>query len=130
MLAILCSKAGASPFLQHVYPDVIVVCGRHVAVVPYVDPGLELARAVKKQLLRFKQEHGKGPKLLLMENHGPVALGQSDKEVLNILLMADKWAGVLNGTGLWGGPRYMEKSDADRIDNRLDEHFRRKQIGC
>lgn len=128
MLSILCSQAGAEPFMQHIYPDVIVVCGRHIAVVPYVDPGLELARAVRDELLRFKETHGKGPKLLLMVNHGPVALGQTEKEVFNILLMADKWARALNGMAAWGGPNYMSAPEADRIDNRLDEHFRRKQI--
>ena len=128
MLSILASKAGAEPFLNHIYPDVIVVCGRHVAVVPYVDPGLELARAVRDELVRFKDAHGKGPKLLLMVNHGPVALGQSAAEVFNILLMADKWARVLNATGPWGGPSLMTEADANRIDNRLDEAFRRKQI--
>jgi rhamnose utilization protein RhaD (predicted bifunctional aldolase and dehydrogenase) len=128
MLSILCSKAGATPFLRHIYPDVIVVCGRHVAVVPYVDPGLELARAVRDELKRYQSAYGKTPKLLLMVNHGPVALGQTEKEVLNILLMADKWARALCQMGAWGGPNYMSEADADRIDNRLDEHFRRKQI--
>ncbi|MDZ4789238.1 MAG: class II aldolase/adducin family protein [Blastochloris sp.] len=128
MLSILASKAGAEPFLRHIYPDVIVVCGRHVAVVPYVDPGLELAQAVRAELIRYQEKHGKGPKLLLMVNHGPVALGQTEKEVLNILLMADKWARALNQTHAWGGPNYMSEVDSDRIDSRLDEHFRRKQI--
>jgi rhamnose utilization protein RhaD (predicted bifunctional aldolase and dehydrogenase) len=128
MLSILCSKAAATPFLRHIYPDVIVVCGRHVAVVPYVDPGLELARAVRDELKRYQSQYGKSPKLLLMVNHGPVALGQTEKEVFNILAMADKWARALNQMGSWGGPNYMSEADADRIDNRLDEHFRRKQI--
>ncbi|MEO0453537.1 MAG: class II aldolase/adducin family protein [Verrucomicrobiota bacterium] len=128
MLSILCSQRGAEPFLKHIYPDVIVVCGRHVAVVPYVDPGLELAKAVRDELIRFKDVHGKPPKLLLMENHGPVALGKTDREVLNILVMADKWARALNLTFSWGGPQYMSEEDADTIDKRLDEHFRRKQL--
>jgi ribulose-5-phosphate 4-epimerase/fuculose-1-phosphate aldolase len=63
-----------------------------------------------------------------MVNHGPVALGQTEKEVFNILLMADKWARALNSMAAWGGPNYMSGEDSDRIDNRLDEHFRRKQI--
>jgi rhamnose utilization protein RhaD (predicted bifunctional aldolase and dehydrogenase) len=128
MISILSSRAGAEPFRRHIYPDVIVVCGRHVAAVPYVDPGLELARAVRDELIRFREARGKGPKLLLMANHGPVALGQTDKEVFNILLMADKWARALNGMAAWGGPNYLSEADADRIDNRLDEHFRRQQI--
>jgi len=128
MLQILCSKLGAQPFLNHVYPDVIVVCGRDIAVVPYIDPGLELARAVRDELVRFKQKHGKGPKLLLMVNHGPVALGQTAQEVFNILLMADKWARVLVGTYTLGGPNYMPTGEADRIDRRPDEDYRRKQL--
>jgi rhamnose utilization protein RhaD (predicted bifunctional aldolase and dehydrogenase) len=129
MLQILCSRLGAGPFIDgHVYPDVIVVCGRHVAVVPYIDPGLELARAVRDELVRFKAAHGSGPKLLLMVNHGPVALGQTAQEVFNILLMADKWAKVLVGTYALGGPCYLPTSEADRIDNRPDEDYRRRQL--
>jgi len=124
----LCSKQGAEPFMRHIFPDVIVVCGRHVASVPYVDPGFGLAKAVKAELERFKSEHGKGPKLLLMENHGPVALGQTAKEVMNIMLMADKWAKTLVHTYALGGPKFLPEEEADRIDNRLDEHYRRKEL--
>jgi len=125
---VLCSKAGAKAFARHIFPDVIVVCGRHVASIPYLDPGFALAKAVKAELLRFKAAHGKAPKLLLMENHGPVALGQSSKEVMNIMLMADKWAKTLVGTYALGGPNYLPDEEADRIDKRLDEHYRRKEL--
>ena len=125
---VLCSSAGSEPFKRHIFPDVIVVCGRHVASVPYVDPGFGLAKAVKAELERYKKSYGKGPKLLLMENHGPVALGQSSKEVLNIMLMADKWAKTLVGTYALGGPNFLPEEEADRIDNRLDEHYRRKEL--
>lgn len=128
VLQVLCSQHGAEPFRRHVYPDVIVVCGRHVAIVPYVDPGLELAHAVRASLREFKALHGKAPKVLLMENHGPVALGQTDTEVLNIMLMLEKWARVIVGTFSMGGPRFMEEKDADRIDSRLDEAYRRARL--
>jgi rhamnose utilization protein RhaD (predicted bifunctional aldolase and dehydrogenase) len=128
ILQILCSKLGAEPFRKNIYPDVIVVCGRHVAVVPYVDPGLDLARAVRDKLRRFMVEHGKPPKLLLMVNHGPVALGQSAQEVMNIMLMADKWARVLIGAYALGGPSFLPESEAGRIDGRPDEDYRRRQL--
>ncbi len=128
VLQILCSKAGASPFLNHVYPDEIVVCGRHVAVVPYVDPGLPLAVAVRDELKRYVDVHDHGPKVLLMVNHGPVALGQSSGEVLNIMLMLDKWARILIGSNAFGGPEYLSEQDSDHIDNRPDEHYRRNQL--
>jgi rhamnose utilization protein RhaD (predicted bifunctional aldolase and dehydrogenase) len=126
--AILCSKAGAQPFMGHLFPDGIVVCGRNVAVVPYVDPGFTLAKEFEKAILRFQDAHGVNPKLVLMENHGIASLGQTATEALNIQLMADKWAKVLLGTAAFGGPNFLPDSVADRIENRPDEHYRRKMI--
>lgn len=128
LLKILCSKLGAEPFKQHVYPDVIVVCGPSIAVVPYIDPGFELAVAFKKALVEHETEHGHMPKLVLMENHGPVALGQNATEVFNIMQMADKWANVLWGTYALGGPKYLSNEITQHIDNRPDEEHRRKQL--
>lgn len=130
VLQILCSKLGAAPFLQHVFPDEIVVCGRNLAVVPYIDPGIELARSVRSELRRFREEHGGAPKVILLVNHGPVALGDSDRDVLNILLMLDKWARILVGAHTLGGPRFLPDSTSIRIDTRPDEHYRRAQIAA
>jgi len=130
VLQVLCSKQGVAPFLQHVFPDEIVVCGRHLAVVPYIDPGIELARAVRAELRRFRDEHGGAPKVILLANHGPVALGQTDRDVLNILLMLDKWARILVGNFALGGPQFLPDSTSTRIDTRPDEHYRRAQIAA
>ena len=129
VMSVLCSTHGAKPFLSHIFPDAIVVCGRQVAIVPYIDPGLALAREVRRALREFRAAHGTSPKVILLENHGPVALGSSDTDVLNILLMLDKWARVLAGTLAVGGPKFLPSAVSDRIDNRPDEHYRRAQIG-
>jgi rhamnose utilization protein RhaD (predicted bifunctional aldolase and dehydrogenase) len=126
--AILCSKAGPAPFLGHLFPDGIVVCGRHVAVVPYVDPGFQLAKEFEKELLRFQETYGSNPKLVLMVNHGICALGQTDTEALNIQLMADKWARIILGTAAFGGPNFLPETTADRIETRPDELYRRKVL--
>lgn len=125
---ILCSHLGAGAFLHHVFPDAVVVCGRVPAVVPYVDPGFALARAVEAELARYIKVYGTPPKLLLLENHGVVALGGSAKEVLNITLMTDKWARVLAGSYTLGGPRFLPDDEVQRIDARLDEHYRRRRL--
>lgn len=125
---ILCSSLGAEPFKRHIFPDAVVVCGLHPAVVPYVDPGFALAKAVQGELERYLAKHAQPPKLLLMENHGAVALGQSPKEVMNIHLMADKWAKTLRGTYALGGPKFLPDEEAARIDGRLDEHYRRLEL--
>jgi rhamnose utilization protein RhaD (predicted bifunctional aldolase and dehydrogenase) len=130
VLRVVCSQLGAEPFKRHIFPDAIVVCGRALAVVPYVDPGLHLAIAVRDSLRAFMREHGTAPKVILMENHGPVALGQSDTEVLNIMMMLDKWARILAGNYALGGPRFLDETISDRIENRPDEHYRRAVIGA
>jgi len=128
VMSILCSMEGAKPFTQHIFPDEIVVCGEMPAVVPYVDPGLPLARAVRDELRRYRDHFGSAPKLVIMENHGMVALGQKPVDVLNISLMADKWARTLIGAYSMGGPKFLTNEQAERIENRPDEAYRRKQI--
>jgi rhamnose utilization protein RhaD (predicted bifunctional aldolase and dehydrogenase) len=125
---ILCSRLGAEPFLRQIFPDVIVVCGAVPAVVPYVDPGFALAQAIRAELRRYRAAYGFPPRLLLLENHGILALGQTAAEALNITLMADKWASILVGTYALGGPRFMAEADVARIDSRLDEHERRRRL--
>jgi rhamnose utilization protein RhaD (predicted bifunctional aldolase and dehydrogenase) len=125
---ILCSVEGAAPLRRHVVPDAVVVCGPEPAVVPYADPGHALAVEVRDELHRFRARHGGPPRLLLMENHGPVALGATARQVEAILLMAEKWARIVTRTRAFGGPAYLEADDVARIDGRADEAVRRRRI--
>jgi rhamnose utilization protein RhaD (predicted bifunctional aldolase and dehydrogenase) len=128
-LGILCSKAGAQPFMRHIFPDAIVVCGRHLCVVPYFDPGLRLAVAMRGALREHIRNHASPPKVILMLNHGPVVLGQSEREVLNTILMLEKWARILLETATFGGPQFLDETLSDRIEHRPDEHHRRRFLG-
>ncbi|MCX7007910.1 MAG: class II aldolase/adducin family protein [Kiritimatiellaeota bacterium] len=107
LLRILCSRAGVTPFRRHCYPFAVVTCGRHIATVGYHNPGLALARAVRTELARYRRAHGRSPHLLLLANHGAVALARTAPEALNISLMAEKWAQLLDGTQRWGGPAFL-----------------------
>ena len=128
VLSVLCSNAGAKPFLEHIFPDVIVMCGRHFAVVPYMDPGFKLAHAVRDSLQAFKAKHGKAPKVIFLENHGPFILGQSDLDVINTMMMLDKWAKIIVANQAFGGSKHLSAHESDRIENRLDEAYRRKRL--
>lgn len=125
VMSILCSVHGSSPFLKHIFPDAINVCGRHVATVPYIDPGLELARKVRETLRFYNASFGHAPKVILLENHGLVALGATDSEVLDIIFMLDKWARILGAALAAGGPRYLPDTVSDRINSRPDHQYRR-----
>lgn len=128
VMSILCSKEGARPFTRHLFPDEIVVCGEMPMIVPYVDPGLSLAHAVRDILQEYLDSYSAPPKLVLMENHGIVALGSNPDEALNISIMAEKWARTILGTYTMGGPRYLSDVQSKRIETRPDEAYRRKQI--
>jgi rhamnose utilization protein RhaD (predicted bifunctional aldolase and dehydrogenase) len=97
-------------------------------VVPYVDPGFALAKAVRNSLKVHHAQYGNNPKTMLMINHGLVALGETAQEALNISLIADKWARILLGTNLFSGPEYLSGEQVGRFANRLDEKLRQEQL--
>ncbi|MFP4499547.1 MAG: class II aldolase/adducin family protein [Candidatus Hydrogenedentota bacterium] len=125
---LMCSEKAEEAALGRLCPDHIVVCGHKSVFVPYVDPGLVLAREVRDRVARFVEEEGVLPKCLMLENHGIFALGDSAQQVKNITDMAEKMAKVLLGAYAAGGPRFMSEADIRRIDSRPDEHYRQKLL--
>jgi len=128
---ILCSEAGWK-LMQNggrMFPDEIVVCGVAPCCVPYVDPGLPLAREVRSQTEAFIDKYGTYPKTIYMQNHGFIALGKSAKEIEAVHMMADKSARVLLGTMNFGGPKWFSEETVRRIATRPDEHYRQRAIG-
>ncbi len=126
--AILCSKRAEEAVAGRIFPDQVVSM-RHKSVwVPYVDPGLVLAREVKARFERFVDEEGVLPSAILMQNHGLITMGETTKAVTSCTDMAEKAAQIIVGTYALGGPRFMEPKDVDRIFTRPDEHYRLKSI--
>ena len=110
------------------FPDQIVVLGRRPLFVPYVDPGLALARRVRDDLKLHVARHGEPPKVIYLGNHGLFALGLTPEHVLQITAMAVKASRVLAGALAVGGVSALAEAEADRIDARPDEHYRRAAL--
>lgn len=123
---ILCSDRAELLVRGSLFPDQIVVLGQHAVLIPYIDPGLELARAVRAKLADFVAAHGQLPKVVYLKNHGIFAIGSDTAECLRITEMADKFARILAGALAIGEPVFLSEMDADRIENRADEHYRRR----
>jgi ribulose-5-phosphate 4-epimerase/fuculose-1-phosphate aldolase len=96
--------------------------------VPYTDPGLQLARAIRRRTQAFIKKHGRAPRVILLENHGIIALGRTVEAVLVATLMAEKAAQVWLGAAALGGPKFMTRRHVDRIAGRADEEVRRKTL--
>ncbi len=126
--AITCSKASREIVSGRLFPDEIVCLGRAPAYVPYVDPGLTLSKAVRQAVEEYIEREGERPRMVLMENHGLIALGGTPQEVEAVTAMAVKTARVLAGTYTFGGPRYLTEKNVDRIHTRPDEAYRKQAL--
>ena len=126
--ALSCSVAVNEAIAGRLFPDEIVVCGPAPLYIPYTDPGLPLARAVRDGLNSYRDRWGQAPKVLLMQNHGLIALGANATEVDNITAMYVKTCKVLLGTYTFGGPNFLTPANVRRIHTRPDELYRRQQL--
>jgi rhamnose utilization protein RhaD (predicted bifunctional aldolase and dehydrogenase) len=127
--AVLCSQKVEEAVAGRLFPDEIVYCGPAPVYVPYTDPGLPLARAVRQALSNYLTEYGQSPKVVLMQNHGFIALGGTAAEVEHITAMYIKTARVLLGTYALGGPHFLSPAAVARIHTRPDEQYRRREWG-
>ncbi len=127
--AILCSPR-AREFAEHrMCPDEIVCCGPASVLVPYTDPGVELARAIRRETEAFIRQWQVQPRVILMENHGIITLGATPQSVLAAMLMAEKAANVFLGAASLGGPIFLTSEQVRRIGGRPDEHYRQRALG-
>ncbi len=126
---VLCSHNAEALVAGALFPDQVVVCGEHPLLLPYVDPGVPLARALAEGMDRHLDRYGLPPKAIYLQNHGFVAVGGTAVEALAITDMAVKAALVLSGAFGAGGPSYLPASESSRIAGRLDEHYRQRVLG-
>lgn len=124
-----CSQAFPDAFRGRLFPDEIVVCGAAPLLVPYTDPGIPLARSAQRLLGEYLDQYGERPRIVIMQNHGLIALGKTAKQVEDITAMAVKTARVLLGTYTAGGPHFLSERDVARIHTRPDELYRQRQLG-
>lgn len=127
--ALLCSPRAADFANHRLFPDEIVCCGPASVLVPYTDPGAALARAIRSAVERHRATSGLVPRVILLENHGLIALGATPGAVLAATLMAAKAAMITLGACAAGDPRYLSDADVARIAGRSDEHYRQKILG-
>lgn len=126
---VLCSKWARTFARRRLFPDEIVCCGTESVFVPYTDPGLKLAQAVRRETQRHLDRGEDLPRLILVENHGLIAIGATPDAVLAATLMADKAARIFLGAAAAGGaPRFLSAAQVARIAGRPDEHHRRRML--
>ena len=128
VLALLCSPHAELLASRMLFPDQVVVLGPHPLYVPYVDPGLALARRVREDLAAHVERFGEAPRAIYLGNHGLFALGRTPDEVLQVTAMAVNASRLTAGGLAAGGARGLEAAAVERIDSRPDERYRRRAL--
>jgi len=125
---ILCSPRAREFAKRRIFPDEIVCCGVASVFVPYTDPGLRLAQAIRQHTLVFVDQYKRQPRVILLENHGIITIGKTPESVLSAMLMAEKAAQIWVGAAALGGPNFLSDEHVQRIAGRPDEHYRQRVL--
>lgn len=123
---ILCSPRAKQFAERRLFPDEIVCRGSKSVLVPYTDPGLRLAQAIRRGARTFIQRNKYLPRVILLKNHGIITIGRTPEAVLAATLMAEKAAQVWVGAAALGGPTFLRDEDVKRISGRPDELIRQR----
>lgn len=102
VLGLMASVHAADAYEQWVYSDEAVVLGRPLYV-PYATPGIDLGRLFLAALRRYADDAGAVPQLVLLGNHGIVAIAPTAAGVDAISAMAVKGALVRTAAYSVGG---------------------------
>lgn len=127
--SLLCTEHAETFARRRIFPDEIVCCDEESVLVPYTDPGLKLAQAIRRETNAFIKRRGAVPRVILLENHGIITIGSTPSAVLAATLMADKAARIFLGAASVGKPQFLSAAQVARIAGRPDEHHRRKVLG-
>ncbi len=123
--ALLCSVHAEEVIAGRLFPDEVAYCGPASVYVPFTPPGLPLARAVQHHIDRYLDEYGEVPKVILMQNHGLIALGATARDVEATTAMAVKAARIRLGALALGGLHHLSAETVSYIHTWPAEHYRR-----
>jgi rhamnose utilization protein RhaD (predicted bifunctional aldolase and dehydrogenase) len=126
--ALLCARDAERLYAGVLFPDEAVVCGPRPLLVPYAAPGLALGRAMLGPFVAHLERHGAPPRVVLLRNHGLVALGATAGEAAAITAMVVKAARIRLGTLAAGGPVFLPDEQASGLFAREDEVERRELL--
>jgi rhamnose utilization protein RhaD (predicted bifunctional aldolase and dehydrogenase) len=129
LLSVL-SLASAEEYAERrLFPDEVVFCGPATCFVPYVAPGIHLARELAARARSFIETWGFPPKVYWLQNHGLIAVGQTAKETWAGVEMGAKAARVLLAAlQTHEAIRWLSKEEIQTIANWPDEHYRQNLI--
>lgn len=127
LVALLASIHQGTAFDQFVYSDEAIVIGSTLYV-PYAQPGIDLGRLFLAKLREYWGQHNDLPSLILLGNHGIVAVSDSASGVEAITEMAYKGAQVRLQALASGGVSPLSNEAVKTYFERSDMAERRRNL--
>ncbi len=127
LVALLASIHQETAFDTFVYSDEAIVIGSALYV-PYAQPGIDLGRVFLGSLREYYAKHGNLPSLVLLGNHGIVALADTADGVEAVTEMAYKGAQVRLQALAAGGTRPLSPEAVKSYFDREDMAERRRNL--
>jgi rhamnose utilization protein RhaD (predicted bifunctional aldolase and dehydrogenase) len=127
VIGLLASPYAETAFEQAAYSDEAVVIGRPLFV-PYAQPGIDLGRVFHQRLVEYVDHAGHLPQLVLLANHGILAIAPTAEGVMGISEMAVKAAKVRRIAYSLGGLHPLSTEAVAKFFAREDIAERRGNI--
>ncbi len=124
-LSILCSRDIWTFAKYRFFPDQVVFNGKESCGVHYGHPGEDLTYIIAERVTSFTEAHGYTPKLILLQNHGIITLGQTIRECLIATEICEKAATVFLQSRSDGRDVNMVPLSSENV-NKLDTDEREK----
>lgn len=113
---IVCSPRARQFSDRRNLPHEIVACGQSSVLVPFMPPGVALAKEIRRKIALWRDRFKETPKLILIQNHGMIALGATVEEVQTVTEAAVKYAEIFVGAAMLGGPEFLKPNYVTQID--------------
>lgn len=127
VVGLLASSKAEEAYQHLAYSDEAVVVGRPLFV-PYAAPGIELGRLTYRLLAERVEQTGELPSLVLLGNHGIVAIAPTPQAVDGISAMAVKGARVRVAAYSVGGVAPLSDAAVEKFFARNDIADRRSWL--
>ena len=127
VVGLLASVRAQEAWTHLVYSDEAVVIGRPLFV-PYATPGLALGRIYAAALREYVETHRSLPQLVLLANHGIVAIAPTAAGIEAVSTMAVKGARVRATAYAVGGVAPLSDADVEKFFARDDIVERRANL--
>jgi len=94
----------------------VLALGSASLLINYADPGLGLTREIQKKMILWRDRNKAVPRVILVQNHGVILLGETAGGLLRSIDALLKYAELFTNASLLGGPIFLTPQAITQIE--------------